>query len=380
MGGLGGRGAQEAEFIEDAAHLPAAHNSSGGSRPPQSSDPHAGKTGLLGIRPANSLAPPGRPQSPLRYSTFTSSRPPGATPSEHPTARPRRRATPIVAPAIPLRPGPPWPAGQSGPGSASTPGSVHLFRGPGEFSGANLLNLNPQKEAPGMAKRKSPSPPPTTQKRANCPGPPRRRRRHRRKIPRWSPARSRARPGNSSGTTSCAEDADLPLDALAPLRSDIPRQSPATRSRRPRPRPTRRPPRGEPAYDPTLFDGDGPGRLSPAQGETRRHRRTSSPLFACGQSANPRGPRALSIALECTVFPDPQPPNGPRLHAPPARDPRLSTALTPETHAAPGSKRIASRKGRLLAPNRTDPDALFGFAAFTSTIQGAAHKYPEPRA
>ncbi len=124
--------------------------------------------------------------------------------------------------------------------------------------------------------------------------------------------------------------------------------------------------RGEPTYDPTLFDG----RLAVM---TKAGERVAIadifPLFACGIS-NPHD-RGLSVALECTVF-QIRTPDG-HVFTLPLHEMRAFHAMTPELMRK--LERIARRKRP--ASEGPEEQTPFGFAAFTSLIQGAP-KNPEP--
>ncbi len=118
--------------------------------------------------------------------------------------------------------------------------------------------------------------------------------------------------------------------------------------------------RGESGYDPALFDG----RLAVM---TKAGERVAIadvyPLFACGIS-NPQE-RGMSMALECTVF-QIRTPDG-HVYTLPLHEMRAFHALTPELMRR--LERIAARK----RASRGEPDETqqpFGFAAFTSLIQG----------
>lgn len=126
--------------------------------------------------------------------------------------------------------------------------------------------------------------------------------------------------------------------------------------------------RGEPVYDPSLFDG----RLAVI---TKAGERVAIadvfPLFACGIS-NPQD-RGLSIALECTVF-QIRTPDG-HVYTLPLHEMRAFHALTPELMRK--LERIARRKRAAARPGEEEDPQPFGFAAFTSLIQGPP-KTPEP--
>jgi hypothetical protein len=119
--------------------------------------------------------------------------------------------------------------------------------------------------------------------------------------------------------------------------------------------------KGEPIFDPALFDG----RLAIL---TRAGERVAIadvyPLFAC--SLNSPQDRGLSIALECTVF-QIRTPDG-HVYTLPLHEMRAFHALTPELMRR--LERIARRKqaSRNGAPGE-EPQP-FGFAAFTSLLQG----------
>jgi hypothetical protein len=116
--------------------------------------------------------------------------------------------------------------------------------------------------------------------------------------------------------------------------------------------------KGTPTYDPTLFDG----RLAVlTHGGERVAIAAVYPVFACG--INTPGDRALSIALECTVF-QINTPDG-HVYTLPLHEIRAFHSLTPELMRR--LERSAQRRVRgPRAPRDTTP---FGFAAFTSISQ-----------
>lgn len=120
--------------------------------------------------------------------------------------------------------------------------------------------------------------------------------------------------------------------------------------------------RGEPTYDPSLFDG----RLAVMTNAGERIAIANVfPLFACG--INNPADRGLSVALECTVF-QISTPDG-HVFTLPLHDIRAFHALTPELMQK--LERVSRRKRPLGGGKHIDDDQPpFGFAAFTSLIQG----------
>jgi hypothetical protein len=119
---------------------------------------------------------------------------------------------------------------------------------------------------------------------------------------------------------------------------------------------------GRPRFDPVLFDG----RLAVI---TRRGDRVPIadvfPLFACG--INTPSERPLSLAVECTVFQVRTP--GGEVHTLPLHEIRSFHALTPELMQR--LERVARRRQERGAESGEIQQQPFGFAAFTSLVQGA---------
>jgi hypothetical protein len=114
-----------------------------------------------------------------------------------------------------------------------------------------------------------------------------------------------------------------------------------------------------PQFDPALFDG----RLAVM---TKSGERVAIedvfPLFACG--INNPGERSLSVAVECTVFQIRTP--GGQVYTLPLQEIRAFHALSPELMRK--LERASRRKRRSGDADGEHPP--FGFAAFTSLIQG----------
>ena len=118
------------------------------------------------------------------------------------------------------------------------------------------------------------------------------------------------------------------------------------------------PPPDANGYDPTLFDG----RLAVVtRGGERVAISDVYPLFACGVN-NPHD-RGLAVALECTVF-QIRTPDG-HIFTLPLEEIRAFHALTPEFLA-----KLARVTRRKRGPKDQDEQMPFGFAAFTSLVQG----------
>jgi len=127
--------------------------------------------------------------------------------------------------------------------------------------------------------------------------------------------------------------------------------------------------RGEPEYDPTLFDG----RLAViTKGGERVAIAQVMPLFACG--INTPQERGLSIALECTVF-QISTPDG-HVYTLPLHEIRAFHALTPELMRR--LERSARRRQATARAQEVEDQPPFGFAAFTSLMQPARPSEPAP--
>lgn len=118
---------------------------------------------------------------------------------------------------------------------------------------------------------------------------------------------------------------------------------------------------GRPRFDPMLFDG----RLAvmTEQGE-RVAIADVFPLFACG--INAPSERGLSLALECTVFQIRTP--GGQVYTLPLHEIRTFHALTPELMQR--LEKVSRRRQRQMGTPE-EQQQPFGFAAFTSLVQGA---------
>lgn len=117
--------------------------------------------------------------------------------------------------------------------------------------------------------------------------------------------------------------------------------------------------KGTPTYDPTLFDG----RLAVlTHGGERIAIAAVYPVFACG--INTPSDRALSVALECTVF-QINTPDG-HVYTLPLQEIRAFHSLTPELMRR--LERSAQRR-QPRGPRAPKDSTPFGFAAFTSITQ-----------